>query len=354
MLTSPVLVDSKSTNHLFKLALITGCYSLRTRYLYWAGPRKGSGTEECFEPRPLAFSECKPQPSHTTSTPANGASSKESGDDNPGNETEAERVNPDMFIPGDSKTERVVLGDVPESARRGLESKEIPTPSDSEGVAQSTDRNAIPKIKNALKRGQRPTNASELPARLPVQRESDLGSRNTRSKKPRIGDSAQEVQAEGAGTRETATHHPCTSPGLGSQGVNQPNLNHDSSGLSPHQPLGSSAILTDLQLQRTTLIVRVRPNSKFQALKFKEYPNVAAFYAKMLSIWAIPDSKVDEVTINFTWMDLKDEMRVMVLKKQEEATFLHLLEKIDDCPCWEEDKGKCQLDVDIFLKSSGS
>ena len=104
---------------------------------------------------------------------------------------------------------------------------------------------------------------------------------------------------------------------------------------------------------RTTLIVRVSPSLEFLPLKLSECLTPQAFYSKVLGAWEIPRESVAKVTVTFTWMDLNDTMRTMVMNSQVEACIAHLIEQVDEAPSWAgapAGKGKCLLDVNIVLK----
>lgn len=65
--------------------------------------------------------------------------------------------------------------------------------------------------------------------------------------------------------------------------------------------------------------------------------------------WDTDESTVAEVTGCFTWMDSQGRRKTMLLNKQKEVYFTYVLEQIGDCPCWEDGKGRCELDIDVFL-----
>lgn len=102
--------------------------------------------------------------------------------------------------------------------------------------------------------------------------------------------------------------------------------------------------------KRTTLIVRVAPSAEYQPLKLSECATMAIVYAKCTGMWGIAEKDVAKLTVTFTWMNASDRMRTMVINAHQEAGFAHLIEQVEDAPCWEDQKGRCFLDVDIVLK----
>ena len=113
----------------------------------------------------------------------------------------------------------------------------------------------------------------------------------------------------------------------------------------------SSKILPQRKLVRTLLCVRVASSPEYLPLQLSECMTPRAFYTKILRAWDIRRESVGKITVTFTWMDLKDRMRTMLMNSEVEGCFAHLLEQVDEAPGWEEgEKGKCLLDVDIVLK----
>ena len=111
--------------------------------------------------------------------------------------------------------------------------------------------------------------------------------------------------------------------------------------------------LNEHKQMRTTLYVRVATSPEYIPLKMSECVTPQAFYTKVLSAWDIREESVVKITATFTWMDPEDKMRTMIMNSKIQGCFEHLLEQIDEAPCWEEGgkwKGKCVLDVDIMLK----
>ena len=320
-------------------------------YLKWAGPTIG------FEKKPLAFSQVHLQRPDDSSASADPESSAETMDESDDQAVQNQTASARSVVQQDSTSvARIAPGELPPPARLGLESGIIPTPSDSDGVAQPAKSGTVSETRNALSHGKRPTRNADLPARLIVE-----GARNKRRKtdipvrelNSLFADASLPPIRRRTGTHGAVTFLPGSSPELGSQTVSQPDQMPNSSNPSPppSQPLASSINLTDHKLKRTTFLVRIPPSAEFQPLIFSDRPNMATFYAKVLDIWAVPEDGAAKVTITFNWKDPENRMRVMVLNRKNEASFPFLLKQIDDYPRWGDGGGgECQLDVDICLK----
>lgn len=115
----------------------------------------------------------------------------------------------------------------------------------------------------------------------------------------------------------------------------------------------SPSMVLSLQKQiRTSLIVRVAPSLEYAPLKLSGCTNPEAFYNKVLGAWEVHRESVAKMTVTFNWMAQEDPMRRMVMNGEMER-FAHLLEQVEEAPCWAEapeGKGKCVLNVEIVLK----
>ena len=128
------------------------------------------------------------------------------------------------------------------------------------------------------------------------------------------------------------------------------NLHQDDRDLG--MDISPSMVLPPQKQIRTKLIVRVASSREYYASKLSGCTNPEAFYNKVLGVWGVHRESVAKMTVTFNWMAQEDPMRRMVMNGQME-NFAHLLEQVDEAPCWAEapeGKGMCVLDVEIVLK----
>ena len=320
------------------------------RWLSWAGPDQG------FDQKVLAFSELDPQPFHDISVAVSDQLSDQGGDEDGDNETSLNHLKtaPAQTIGSEGKaTGQHRHKSMAASAQRMLD--QLHTPSDSDGTNGATPFGTM-RTKNALQKGKRPTRHSELPPRIrdmtsqtaqPKRRKTDISARELN----RLGDESVVSPKRRRSENQTTIASGSSSPPKpsSSQAKQQQRtvnpVNPPAQGLSVE-----SMTLPEYKRARTTLLVRLAPARRYRLLKLTQCPNASAFYAMVLGLWDIAESKVDEIEVSFSWMDEEDRSKVMVVDKQQEAYFDYLLEQVDDCPCWDEEKGKCLLDVDILLK----
>ncbi|KAL6713451.1 hypothetical protein ACLMJK_008916 [Lecanora helva] len=118
----------------------------------------------------------------------------------------------------------------------------------------------------------------------------------------------------------------------------------------PQQSKVPKTTLSEFKQTRTILLVRLAPAAEFQPLKLLECPTVQAFSSNILGLWGVAEDEVEKITVNFNWMDVNYRKMAMVLNRNPEAHFQYLLDQVDECPGWMEEKPKCLLDVDIVLK----
>ena len=348
-----------------------------SKYLYWAGPTKG------FEQVPIAFSDTASRSSHDVALLSDGESSQQI-EKRYGQPKRARAPLSQLSANNAGTIMKREDEDMSAFAQRLLDLSASSTSPDSEGNARATESGKASKARNALKKGKRPTRQSDLPPRLgrlsddtstsqtasskrrktdihirevnylweqstssPLQRrigdKSIDASDSSVSFDPRTDDAAPPDQGVGARTSNSPVER-CTSEAA------QQNQPYTSSKASLRQRLVHAVSLPEHKQKRTTLIVRVLPEAEYQPLKLTASPNIESLYAQVLGAWNVVESEVAKVTVTFVWMNPEDRMRVMVLNRHQEASFLYLLEQIEDSPCWEEDKRKCLLDVDILLK----
>ena len=231
--------------------------------------------------------------------------------------------------------------------------------------------------KNALSKGKRPTRHSELPARTShdsshrskesrKRKRSDISAREIRCLQaivpPRLNQpkrrasgvqiSVPQKQPISAIVQDPAS----TSTGLFSNLFNQspPNLLSQPSQPSAlshttRRPLNEPIAGDQEKLNRTTLIVRVAPSTEYTPLRLSECSTMSTFFSKVIGVWNLTEQDIAKIKIVFKWKDVDDLMRVMVMN-HDQACFAHMLDEIEDAPVWDNEKGKCLLDVEIVLK----
>lgn len=338
-----------------KIIRFGGAPQAGAKYLYWAGPAKG------FEQRPLAFTELNPRPFHDIQGPPLEESSEESDDEivllNQRGATSRRLDTTVINVPEDKSAndETRTLGQT--SLHLG-----VPTPSDSEVALRPIDGNAnFEMTQNNLKKSKRPSRHSDLPSRLAKDMDDTIGSQPRKRRKTDI--SSKEInrlrdhsspsppRSRRPRTQTTDVRHRGSSPLMEPSNAQAPQSNRKVSTISHRQqPSAGSTVLSREKRNHTTMIVRVAPSPVFQPMKLSDCPNAETFYSQVLSLWEISSSDVYKVTVTFTWMDMHDRLRTMVVNPQLESSFVYLLEQVDEAPCWDVSNGKCVFDVDIFSK----
>ena len=218
--------------------------------------------------------------------------------------------------------------------------------------------------KNARKAGKQPKRHSELPLRTSHHR---ARSQESRKRRRRTEISSREISqlysVPPPSLRPSGTQRPARSTldpqvKATSDVVPFTQQNTSSAGLfaklfasqsAPQLPTKSAA-LSEHKVSRTTFIVRITPSSEYQPLKLSECTDLSTFFTKVLGAWALAEEDVGKVTVTFNWMDENDKLRTMFMNPNQEACWTHLIEEIEDAPCWDEEKGKCFLDIEIVLR----
>ncbi|KAK3174244.1 hypothetical protein OEA41_001488 [Lepraria neglecta] len=216
--------------------------------------------------------------------------------------------------------------------------------------------------KNALKKGRKPTRHSELPPRTSHHLSQSHEGRRKRRKTdiytrevsrlysvtpPALRQSGNRLNGSAAPASQTQlTSRPAQQSTSSSTGL----FANSFTAQPAPQPAGSPTILDQSKQNRTTLFVRVAPSAEYQPLKLSECTDLSTFFTKVLGAWALAEAKIGKVTVAFNWMDVDDKMRVMFMNPNQEACFTHLIEEVEDAPCWNEERGKCMLDVEIVLR----
>lgn len=329
------------------------------KYLYWAGPHLD------FDPKPLAFTHMdmvkmkdrypKAFQSHTADMPA-----AIEGKILP-RRSRKHRRSASTSSSSESEDEAEVEGEGSDLLSKETSNKVDPR---LQAPLQPIDNNAGPDrafqqnwTKNALKKGKRPTRHSDLPRRVPfnTNREAPTTSRKDTRKRRRTGLSTREITNLGdcpvpAPRRSTIDPSGLNSSNLPAEQVTagaEQHLSYQTKQLVVQAPFAESPTLSLQKQYRTALLVRVSPLLEYQPLKLSALPTLSAFFDQVLGVWEVAPENVAKVTVKFLWMDVADKMRTMVMNPSHEACWSHLLEQVDDAPCWDEEKGRCMLDVEI-------
>ncbi|KAK4696814.1 hypothetical protein P7C71_g1173, partial [Lecanoromycetidae sp. Uapishka_2] len=332
------------------------------KYLWWAGP------ELDFDSKPLAFTqidmakmkarypkafqsangEMPPKRSRKRQRTGFTASSSESDDD--------------LAAVSESSTSlQQQLSELDPRLQGPLQPIKDNTSPDSATVPNGT--------KNALEKGKKPTRHSELPQRIAahVNGGETHASRAAAAKKRRKTDiPAREISGLqdffATAPRPSATQHSdSASSSLHAEQAKAGAEQHRSHKKKPPTAQAASkdsnaeqapTYTTTLSLQkqqRTTLLIRVSPLAEYQPLRLSGCPDLQSFFYQVLSVWEADPVNVAKVTVTFLWMDSDDKMRTMVMNPKREACWSHLLEQVDEAPCWDEEKGRCMIDVEIVF-----
>ena len=170
------------------------------------------------------------------------------------------------------------------------------------------------------------------------------------------------LQASKTTSRKGDTTDEHSSSSANPQPLNHMNFQRTESGIGQNPALNQqlnrnqdSVILPPTSLSQhkqshTTLIVRVAPFVKYQPVTLSECMSLQSFYVEVLGAWGIRGESVAEIIVTFTWKDLEDPMRIMVMNSRREACFAHLIKQVDKAPGWEESDKELVLDVEIVLK----
>jgi hypothetical protein len=326
------------------------------KYLYWAGPHRD------FDPKPLAFTHMdmvnlkdrypKVFQSYTADMPAD-----IEGKILPGR-SRKHRRSASTSSSSENEDEAEVEGE-----GSNLLSKETSNKVDPrlQAPLQPIDNNAGPDrafqqnwTKNALKKGKRPTRHSDLPRRVPFNTngKAPTTSRKDTRKRRRTHLSTREITNLGdfpvpAPRRSTIDPSGSNLPAEQATARAGQHRSHQTKQLVVQAPLAESPTLSLQKQYRTALLVRVSPLLEYQPLKLSALPTLSAFFDQVLGVWEVAPENVAKVTVKFLWMDVADKMRTMVMNPSHEACWSHLLEQVDDAPCWDEEKGRCMLDVEI-------
>lgn len=320
------------------------------KYLYWAGPTLG------FDEKPLAFSvgnrrvvmsryraALKSQMAFETDTKLHPDRSQKH---RRGTSTSSLSDSEDQAENESSATTGQHMDELDPQLQGQWQPVDINAESDH--IAPQT------KVKNALKKGKKPTRHSDLPQRVPFSApdQSPDASRAAPAKRRKTHDSKQDIshlysvsppalqrstiQRNGVGASSSQTERPAT----GAEQHRPARSKRLPTQQSPTEPI----TLSQQKQYRTTLLVRVASSMEYQPLKLTTCPNLATFFDQVLSVCDVKPKNVAKVTVTFLWLDLG---RTMVMNPNREACWTHLLEQVDEAPCWEEEMGRCMLDVEI-------
>lgn len=211
----------------------------------------------------------------------------------------------------------------------------------------SQDRAAVqPGTKNALPKGIKPAWSSDH-YRSVAARNTDQAAHTSSSapaKQRRIEAPIRELADLGSGS-------PSASHGSTSQ-------RHSLAGPvaqaeRPQQPIALPTTLSLAKQYRTILCIRMVSSAEYRPLKLTDCPTLSAFFDRVLGAWNVQSSGVDKVTATFAWMPVDDIMRKFVMDSDSEACWIHLMEQVNEAPCWDnkEGNGKCVLDMEIVTRN---
>ena len=113
----------------------------------------------------------------------------------------------------------------------------------------------------------------------------------------------------------------------------------------------SEPTLVPHKLSRTSL--RIFHSGSFTPLKLRSYPTISKLFTAVLSICGMVDYKdnVDALRATLTWLPDDDPNRTMLLNKDFEDSFEFLLDTIDEAPCWDNENGKCTVNIEVVHRN---
>lgn len=130
---------------------------------------------------------------------------------------------------------------------------------------------------------------------------------------------------------------------------------HQSPALSTHsitQPLHLLPILSVHKQNFTTLRVSVTADVfvGIIPLKLRSCMTMDTFFASIITATRNTDdheTSISAIMVSFDWKDADDRARTILVRKDITDSFEVFLETIDDAPCWNDEKGKCEVEVDV-------
>ena len=345
------------------------------KYLRWAGPNVG------FDENPIAFSQIDMKKMRSRYPAAfisqmTGSSEGTALPDSSQKRPRSASTSSSGTTEGD--TEEQASDEAPPALEEHAidVDPQLQTPAKPTNAETGTKKTvARPREKNALKKGMKPTRHSDLPKRIPFDDgdEAPEASRAKPSKRRKTEHAKTEHAAQStinhkeatppAPSRSASRHRASTSGVNGTErsssvpaqiqatpGATQRRRSRSRrsrTSVSQHSP-STVFVLSNEKQHRTTLLVHHAGAPEYQPLKLSACPNVDQFFDKVLEMWQVESDYVDRVTVSFLWMEQGDLRRTMYMTNRE-ACWEHLLECVDEAPCWEEDEmgGRCVLGVEI-------
>ena len=110
---------------------------------------------------------------------------------------------------------------------------------------------------------------------------------------------------------------------------------------------GEGLLLTPQKLNHTTL--RILHSGSYTPLKLRSCNTMGALFNTVRDLCSLKlaQERVEALKMTFTWMPEGDSSRTMLLKEQYEDSFEFFLETVGEAPCWQNETGKCNVDIEM-------